>query len=124
MLVSNRPMSFSRVRWVRSPNAADIFLILAGLAGFLILIVALGALGFGVGFKIGPIGEDYNWIDMLQSGPGAKRLDCCGRSIIAIPYLHGGTSQLETSFCALTRGCWYYVTQLQRCLRFRATFLS
>ena len=72
MLVSNRPMSFSRVRWLRSPNAADIFLIFASLAGFLIVIAALGALGFGVGFKIGPIGEDYNWIDMLQRGPGAE----------------------------------------------------
>jgi hypothetical protein len=29
-------------------------------------------LGFGVGLHIGPLGEDYHWIDMLQRGPGAE----------------------------------------------------
>ena len=72
MLVPNRPMSSFAVRWVQSPSAVDIALILASFAGFLLLIAGLGALGFGVGFHIGPIGEDYNWIDMLQRGPGAQ----------------------------------------------------
>ena len=72
MLVPNCPNSLLVVRWVQSPSAVDIALILAGLAGFGLLIVALGSLGFGVGFNIGPIGEDYNWVDMLQSGPGAQ----------------------------------------------------
>src|SRR5262249_43334721 len=53
-------------------SAGDALFILMSLAGFLLLIGGLGILGFSVGFKIGPIGEDYNWIDMLQRGRGAE----------------------------------------------------
>jgi hypothetical protein len=72
VLVANRPIRFSIARWLRSPSVTDTFFIVASLTGFLLLIAVLGVLGFGVGFEIGPIGEDYNWIDMLQRGPGAQ----------------------------------------------------
>lgn len=72
MLVSNRPMRSSASRWISSGILGDIVFALASFAGFLLLVGGLGALGFGLGFHIGPIGEDYNWIDMLQRGPGAQ----------------------------------------------------
>ena len=70
MLVPNRSTSFRIVH--RSPSAADALIIFASLVGFLGVIASLGALEFGVGLNIGPIGEDYNWIDILQRGPGAQ----------------------------------------------------
>ena len=72
MLVPNRPIRFSIARWIGSASVSDTLFIVASLTGFLLLIAGLGALGFGVGFHIGPIGEDYNWIDMLQRGAGAE----------------------------------------------------
>jgi hypothetical protein len=72
VLVPNRPMRFSIARWISSASLGDISFVLASFAGFLLLIAGLGALGFGLGFNIGLLGEDYNWIDMLQRGPGAQ----------------------------------------------------
>jgi len=56
---------------VRAAVVLDSAYILAALATLLIVIAILGAFGFGVGFDVFPIGEDNNWIDMLQHGRGA-----------------------------------------------------
>src|SRR6516165_9932500 len=61
----------SRIVWRQPPAFADVVYILAGLVTLVALIAALGALGFGAGLNISPIGEDYNWIDMLRRGDGA-----------------------------------------------------
>ena len=53
-------------------GCSDSAFILAALAALLLIIATLGALGFGVGFDVFPIGEDNNWIDMLQRGRGAE----------------------------------------------------
>jgi hypothetical protein len=57
-------------RW--TPAVLDSVYILASLAAFVVLIVTLGALGFGVGLGVFPFGEDNNWIDMLRRGSGAE----------------------------------------------------
>ena len=57
---------------MRAAVVLDSAYILAALAALLIVIATLGALGFGVGFDVFPIGEDNNWIDMLQRGRGAE----------------------------------------------------
>jgi hypothetical protein len=62
----------SAVGWMRAAVVLDSAYILAALAALLIMIAALGAFGFGVGFDVFPIGEDNNWIDMLQRGRGAE----------------------------------------------------
>lgn len=53
------------------PALADIAAIIAVWAGFLGLLWLLGQLGFGTGLALWPMGEDRNWIDMLQRGPGS-----------------------------------------------------
>ena len=58
--------------WLRTAVVLDGVFILAALAALLLVIATLGALGFGVGFDVFPIGEDNNWIDMLQRGRGAE----------------------------------------------------
>jgi hypothetical protein len=58
--------------WLRTAVVLDSAFILAALAALLLIIATLGALGFGVGFDVFPIGEDNNWIDMLQRGRGAE----------------------------------------------------
>lgn len=55
-----------------SPAVLDGVCILAALVALLLLTAALSALGFGVGFDVFPIGEDNNWVDMLQRGAGAE----------------------------------------------------
>lgn len=71
MLVRDSSSTVSTFRWICAPAALDSFFIFASLAGLVVLIATLGALGFGVGFDVFPIGEDNNWIDMLQRGEGA-----------------------------------------------------
>ncbi|MGO9421335.1 hypothetical protein [Roseiarcus sp.] len=63
---------FSTLGRLRTAVVLDSVFILAALAALLLTIAALGALGFGVGFDVFPIGEDNNWIDMLQRGRGAE----------------------------------------------------
>ena len=58
--------------WMRAAVVLDSAYILAALAALLIVIATLGAFGFGVGFDVFPIGEDNNWIDLLQRGRGAE----------------------------------------------------
>jgi len=58
--------------WLRTAVVIDSVYILAALALLLLVIATLGGLGFGVGFDVIPIGEDNNWIDMLQRGRGAE----------------------------------------------------
>jgi hypothetical protein len=70
VLVPNRSVQSRVIQLMRSPMAVDSAIILASVAGFLSLIAGLGALGLGVGFDIPPLGEDYNWIDILQRGHG------------------------------------------------------
>jgi hypothetical protein len=60
---------FSRVR---RPAILDGFFIFGAFAALLLLIGALSALGFGVGFDVFPIGEDNVWIDILRRGPGTE----------------------------------------------------
>jgi hypothetical protein len=72
MLVPSRPNTSVNLHWIRSSSAADTLFILVSLAGFLLAVAGLGALGFGVGLHVGPIGEDYVWIDWLQRGRGAE----------------------------------------------------
>jgi hypothetical protein len=60
---------FSRLRL---PAVLDGIFIFGAFAALLLLIGALSALGFGVGFDVFPIGEDNNWIDILQRGPGTE----------------------------------------------------
>ena len=62
----------STLGWLRTAVVLDSAFILAALAALLLVIATLGALGFGVGFDVFPIGEDNNWIDMLQRGRGAE----------------------------------------------------
>ena len=62
----------STLGWMRAAVVLDSAHILAALAALLIVIATLGAFGFGVGFDVFPVGEDNNWIDMLQRGPGAE----------------------------------------------------
>jgi hypothetical protein len=62
----------SALGWMRAAVVLDSAYILAALAVLLIVIATLGAFGFGVGFDVFPIGEDNNWIDMLQRGHGAE----------------------------------------------------
>src|SRR5208337_195214 len=57
---------------LRTAVVLDSAFVLAALAALLFIIATLGALGFGVGFDVFPIGEDNNWIDMLQRGRGAE----------------------------------------------------
>jgi hypothetical protein len=69
-----------RQTWSRSltfglqlaPPVLDCIYVVAAFFVWLVLVAVLGALGFGVGFDVSPIGEDYNWIDMLQRGRGAE----------------------------------------------------
>ena len=72
MLMRDRALKISVFDRTRFATAVDGALILVSVAGFLGLIAGLGALGLGVGVKIPPLGEDYNWIDFLQRGYGAN----------------------------------------------------
>jgi hypothetical protein len=56
---------------MRTPLLIDILYILTGLAIMIGSIALLGALGFGVGLDVFPMGEDNTWIDILQRGKGA-----------------------------------------------------
>ena len=71
MLVRDVAARSSRFRWLQMPGVLDYLFILLSLAGFIAMLAALGALGFGVGLNVRPLGEDYNWINMLQRGAGA-----------------------------------------------------
>ena len=62
----------STLGWMRAAVVLDGAYILGALAALLIVIATLGALGFGVSFNVFPIGEDNNWVDMLQHGQGAE----------------------------------------------------
>ena len=72
MLVRDSAARSSRFRWLQKPVILDCLLILLSLASFIAMLAALGALGFRVGLNIRPLGEDYNWIVMLQRGAGAE----------------------------------------------------
>lgn len=52
----------------RREIAADMAVVAAAWAGFLALIAILHVLRQGTGFAVWPLGEDRNWIDMLQRG--------------------------------------------------------
>jgi hypothetical protein len=72
MLFRPPAAKFSTLGRLRTAVALDSVYILAALAALLIVIATLGALGWGVGFDVFPIGEDNNWIDMLQRGRGGE----------------------------------------------------
>jgi hypothetical protein len=65
MLLRDVAARSSRFRWLQMPGVLDCLFILLSLAGFIAMLATLGALGFGVGLNIRPLGEDYNWIDVL-----------------------------------------------------------
>ena len=83
--VFRRRTSGLRLRHVSAPPAAgapsnrsqcapvllDVLYVVMSLAIFILLIATLGALGAGVGLDVAPIGEDYNWLYLLQRGSGA-----------------------------------------------------
>ena len=49
-------------------HAAAALIICGVWSGYLALLALLGALGFGVGLRVWPLGEDRNWVDLLQRG--------------------------------------------------------
>jgi hypothetical protein len=52
-------------------TVADVLCIILSFSLLLLLIGGLSWLGFGVGFAIPPMGEDLNWVSMLQTNAGA-----------------------------------------------------
>lgn len=72
MLIRDTVSRSSTFRWLRAPGVLDCAYVLASLAALLLVIATLGALGFGVGLGVFPIGEDNNWIDMLRRGSATE----------------------------------------------------
>jgi len=64
-IIANPPASLSQC-------VSDLAVVALSFALLLFVIAALGRLGLGVGLNIVPLGEDLNWIDMLQRGRGAE----------------------------------------------------
>ena len=54
-----------------TPLLVDTVCILAGLALTIGVSAFLGSLGLQFGFGVAPLGEDYAWLDLLQTGNGA-----------------------------------------------------
>jgi hypothetical protein len=72
MSICHPATTVSALGRLRTAVVLDGFCILGAFAALLIVIATLGAFGFGVGFDVFPFGEDNNWVDMLQRGPGAE----------------------------------------------------
>jgi hypothetical protein len=53
-------------------DAANIAAIVAAWSFFLVVLLVLQRAGAEVGFAVWPMGEDRNWISILQSGPGSQ----------------------------------------------------
>jgi len=69
---ARRAVVHSSANLVRAPLFIDTVLILGSVAIMTSGIALLGALGYGTGFDVFPIGEDNNWVDILQRGEGTN----------------------------------------------------